>query len=329
MQILRDPDLLRQMPEKWLSDQAVAYPWFALPHYLLARREVIEQPGHEPSHLTTAAVYAFNRARLKSWISGQLDREIQILTAAFPEEADETQIPEAVLPVIEAALPVIEAVLPVSEALSEAALPVSEAIEVASRSFSQWLSLYRIPSPEEKVHDSPKTGSSQNPLAREATAHQHPAGSEPGLPARGAEHDAERGAERDAEPGKNRGTGNGSSWRAGLFEGTEDIGQLGNLIEQQRALRSRRIAPTGGSPSADERGATAIRNNPATDQGFAGGNSTPGWHFPQTETYAQILVEQGKWVEAEAIYAALRLRHPEKSGFFALRIQEIQQKRNL
>lgn len=42
-----------------------------------------------------------------------------------------------------------------------------------------------------------------------------------------------------------------------------------------------------------------------------------------TLTWARILTEQGKIPEAIAVYEALALRHPEKSGYFAALIQEL------
>ncbi|MBI1192683.1 MAG: hypothetical protein GC205_05855 [Bacteroidetes bacterium] len=94
-----------------------------------------------------------------------------------------------------------------------------------------------------------------------------------------------------------------------------DSQQLETLIERQRALRARRFGTVAGT--------NAVSGNADKGYGFSG-SSEPA----VTETYAGILLAQGKWAEAEAIYQALSLRYPEKSGFFANLIREIQDKKS-
>lgn len=45
-----------------------------------------------------------------------------------------------------------------------------------------------------------------------------------------------------------------------------------------------------------------------------------------TEAMADVLMKQGKWDQAEAVYSKLTLLHPEKSVFFASQIQKIKER---
>jgi hypothetical protein len=92
-----------------------------------------------------------------------------------------------------------------------------------------------------------------------------------------------------------------------------DFQQLDSLIARQRELRARQL----GSRESRHSGQT---NGPAMQP-------TGPDDARMTQTYAGILAAQGKWAEAEAIYQALRLRYPEKSGFFASLIQALQEKK--
>jgi len=360
---LRQPEGWRTLPEGWLEEQVRLYPWFAAPRMLLARRDA----DTDATTLTSAAVHAFSRARLKAWMTAELDaqlrslteglsgeggpfglatesetaglegsiepfvadaaveRESEVLPAVLPEVLPEPEVLPAVLPepeVVPAVLPepeVLPAVLP-EPAVSPEVLPEPEAVSkgepnpepvpdtqpqlAEAKTFGEWLAGYAGSRPG-LPGTAPDAGPSDTPPF-----------ALPNTPIADAEMPVTAGGGRLEPP---------PSIAAALpavFEpAVSEIGlggdsqQLDALIERQRALRARRF---GAVASGDPVSGPAATGNVLSDA------QDP----TLTETYAGILAAQGKWAEAEAIYQALSLRYPEKSGFFANLIREIQEKKN-
>ena len=343
LQALRQPEGWRTLPEGWLEEQVRLYPWFAAPRMLLARRDA----DTDATTLTSAAVHAFSRARLKAWMTAELDaqlrslteglsgeggsfglatesetaglegsiepfvadaaveRESEVLPAVLPEVLPEPEVLPAVLPEPE----VLPAVLPEPEAVSKGEpnpepVPDTQPQLAEAKTFGEWLAGYAGSRPG-LPGTAPDAGPSDTPPF-----------ALPNTPIADAEMPVTAGGGRLEPP---------PSIAAALpavFEpAVSEIGlggdsqQLDALIERQRALRARRFGAVASGDPVSGPAATGHVLSDAQDPTL-------------TETYAGILAAQGKWAEAEAIYQALSLRYPEKSGFFANLIREIQEKKN-
>ena len=258
--------------------------------------------------------------------------------AEFTETSVEESIPDPAEPVAADLTPVAETAVHV-EATSEiqpslpeepgAVLPMVE--EPATlRSFTSWLAAYQMKASEQddtqvsdsNVHDSmpdqqvDSDGGFHTGLGTRLSNPEPSALSELNLPL------------------------DSSQVLAPPMDSMENLDDMSSLIEQQRKLRLQRLS--GAQHQSEKKSGEQTEKQAVFDPIVASselsdanlnspqrGPQLPAgaWRYPQTETYAGILVQQGKWTEAEAIYEALSLRHPEKSGFFALRIREIQEKR--
>gem|GEM_PF-3786572 len=321
---LRQPEGWQALSEGWLEEQVRLHPWFVAPRMVLARRSAAAGAA-DASALSAAAVHVHSRSRLKAWMQGELDTELRNLTGQLPGEGLEE--------------PMAAFEQPATPALSEPEAAATDAPERAPAATDELSARASEPghSPAVEPDHSPGVEPDDAPPVRvEIAPENQPAVSrtfadwlalysgagsgygttrapEPVQASAAAQvHEPPRASESPRAP---------EPVELPVFEPPPaeidlggDFQQLDSLIARQRELRARQLG--------SRLGASSERENAPSEQG-----SSP--NDPRiTQTYAGILVAQGKWAEAEAIYQALSLRYPEKSGFFASLIQELQDKKH-
>jgi hypothetical protein len=329
---LRQPEGWQALPEGWLEEQVRLYPWFVAPRMVLARRSAAAGAA-DASALSAAAVHVHSRSRLKAWMQGELDTELRNLTGQLPGEGLEEPMAAFAQPATHApsepdaaatdapdrapaatdelnaraSEPGHSPAIPpdlaqASESGHSPGLEPDDAppvrVEIApenqpavSRTFADWLALYSGAGSGYGTTRAPEPAqaSAAAPVPEPPRASESPRAPEPvELPV------------FEPPPAE--------------IDLGGDFQQLDSLIARQRELRARQLGNRLGTSSE--------RENASFEQRFSPDDPRI------TQTYAGILVAQGKWAEAEAIYQALSLRYPEKSGFFASLIQELQDKKH-
>ncbi len=353
------------LEESLLREQISQYPWFAAPRILLARRDAHLDHPNAKSSLSSAAVYAFSRARLKAFLEGDLDPELSALLEQdglrpATAEPEPEKKPEPAEEPEEAPEPAAE---PEPEKKPEPADKPKEAPEPASEPEPE-----KEPEPADKPEEAPEPAAEPEPeverepviepeqdkepspmVEPEAAHEQSPemtAAQPQDSPARsfrdwlkmfpasaGTEQNPSTTVEEklaaeaiqpeerpeqapaELEDGRHKEFSSAPHLTESIPQLSlyEDSDELSSLIQRQRELhgkqRSGGVKLARQSSDMEAENAEQVRT------------------YPQTETFAKILAAQGKWQEAEALYQALSLRYPEKSGFFALQIQELQSRR--
>ncbi len=300
LQALASADRLESLPVEELLACTRRFPWFAAPYAMLARQDALQHDGRTGKAAAGAAVRVLERARLKAYVEGLLDQELRAYLGpdlsphqapAEPAEQVAEQVQLAAAPAAEPSGPV--AAMP--DQAEPGPVPASEPVDTPTagdaagnpRSFQDWLHWLADRSAPVSERQEAAAPSLPGPNPALPASDQIPGREavDAGQPEPAAVFSSEPGG---ADPGL---------WQAGVPG--DDAGALNQMIALQRQRRAQQRSAPAAPPSAE-----------------------PPSHY--TETYAGILESQAKWQEAVAVYEVLALRHPEKSGFFADRIQALQ-----
>lgn len=313
---LSETSYLEELPEALLREEAARQPWFMVWRFLLARRTHLLQPENETADLQRAALAAPGRARFKAWMEGQLDRATsrvdeevaeQSASVEGPTAEDRPKEPSALMEEVQPVV-VAEPTPPASDVPETADLVKEPFVEPFVRSFSDWLQQFPMRPPASTEAVQPAVLENQRAAEAAERSMTDLRSLSEGLP------EALVWTEEELP-----------DVLAGPSAGPLPMREM---IERQRNLRKERSGSASGEkPSEPDITLSEQKEDlpsPSTEKGPTAGQ----WDRPVTETYAQILLAQGKWSEALTVYELLRLRYPEKSGFFALRIREIQAKHN-